>query len=435
MKVIESVKKGEAKKLNIYTKDHQQLDACVVYADKDNPQVSDKKMMVMVQGNLTSYEQAFSEAQAYAKKYGVNVLIYNPRGVGESLGKEYGTKDAVEDCKSVIKYAKDQGIDPKNLGVLGQSLGGGVSSTALKELIQEGDLPKDGVGLYINKHSFSSLHGFALGFANSKSPLLLAIVKTCLTLIGFNTLNTHDNITNYQLANKVVVLTAEDDEVMTGIGKASESLQNDPKAKLKETASKLQFINVKGVTHNTDEEYVTSTNSNQIAEMNEKIAASDALIIRKTEAITSLEREITEHSAGINHNDSLMTELKKEITELESANIELKKSESENQGQIEKNNRFIDARQTEIKEFEKKNQNLKTDIKESEKAIKDSRVNIGKAKLDINRCTGTIKRLLETEQLSKEYHNTLQDWSNPQQATAGLKTKSDTYTTQRPSQA
>lgn len=391
LNVAEAIKNQEAQKINIYTKDHQQLDACVVFADKNEPDVSKKKMMVMVQGNLTSYEQAFKEAQLYAKKYGVNVLLFNNRGVGQSLGKEYGTKDAVEDCKAVLRYAIKQGINPKDLGVLGQSLGGGTSSTALQELIKGGELPPDGVGVYINKHSFSSLHGFALGYVKQKSPFLLALVKGCMSLIGFNTLNTHANITNYQLANKVVVLTAEKDEVMHGVGKASVSLQNDKKATQKVAEGKLQFINVTGVKHNTDVEYVTG----------DVLANKESALAEKKKELSKLIQSQTYLKNSIEADEKSIPEYEVKLAATKEKLVAAK--EKPDNKAVEELSQAVQAQESLLSEIKF---NLKTDketLEKSKEEIKDKQETI----------ESEIKKMEQEITELQGYHNTLQDWSNP----------------------
>ena len=92
--------------------------------------------MVMSQGNFMAYENAYDTAKAYATKHNINIILYNPRGVGYSLGKERNTRQAITDCKAVINYALSNycGDDPKHLGVYGHSLGGGITATALHEM-------------------------------------------------------------------------------------------------------------------------------------------------------------------------------------------------------------------------------------------------------------------------------------------------------------
>jgi hypothetical protein len=67
-----------AERIHFYTEDHIQLDGCLVYADPTNHNLSDKKIMVMTQGNQMSWQAAFDHARTFALAHNVNVLIYNP---------------------------------------------------------------------------------------------------------------------------------------------------------------------------------------------------------------------------------------------------------------------------------------------------------------------------------------------------------------------
>ena len=206
--------------IQVYTKDHQQLDGMVVYEgaamDKSKP------VVVMCLGNGMLYEDVIYYAKDIARNSHVNVLLYNPRGVGLSLGEEFTLDEAVEDCKAVIKYAQNElcGGDARRLGVFGLSLGGGISAEALKQLQGEKQLKK--IGLYINQNSFPSLHKFAEGSLHL-NPLLGRIA---LAIVGLNPLNSGHTLATRKLAKHTTVITAEHDEVMTGPGCLSDYLQS-----------------------------------------------------------------------------------------------------------------------------------------------------------------------------------------------------------------
>lgn len=201
--------------VTLYSKDHQQLDARIFrggVSDETRP------IFVMCPGNGMSYEDWLDRAQQIASDNNVDVLLYNPRGVGLSLGELHNTDEDVEDCKAAINYALDLCQDPSQVGVLGFSLGGGITATALKELLNEGKFTE--IGLYVNVNSFSSLQGFIKG----QTGIPLIIGRIALWILGINPLNAGDALIQNKLASRTVVITAENDDLMKGIGRLSDYL-------------------------------------------------------------------------------------------------------------------------------------------------------------------------------------------------------------------
>ncbi len=249
VKVQSEINKGGDKwvqvtRLCIPTADHQLLDGCIIQpkGDTNPPRKSDRPVMVMSQGNHMTYELAYETAKAYATKHNIDVILYNPRGVGLSLGKERTTRQAVTDCKAVIKYAlkhhcKD---NPQQLGVYGHSLGGGITASALKELTQS-EL-NNGIGLYINHHSFSSLHSVVEGY--TKIPK--AVAKIALKLLGIHSLNSSKALKKHVLARHTIVVTAQHDEIIKGDAKLT------PKGQ-----AKVSVFIAKYFGHNEEEVYTT----------------------------------------------------------------------------------------------------------------------------------------------------------------------------------
>ncbi|WP_068469719.1 alpha/beta hydrolase family protein [Candidatus Protochlamydia phocaeensis] len=252
--VEEDIQLGNAERINIFTSDHQQLDGCVIYGGPNKGE--NRPVLVMSQGNLMTYELSYETAKAYAKEYGVNVVLYNPRGIGHSLGKENTTGEAVTDCKAAIEYASQRFCpdNPQKLAVYGHSLGGGISATALKELIQEGALPKGGIGLYTNHHSFSSLQGFISGQANKN---LFTIGSIALKLIGLNTLDAEQAVSKNRLASKVIVATGEQDDLMKGQGRLRDRLLSIFKSEEWQKKD-VSFISLNAFGHNDEIEYASS---------------------------------------------------------------------------------------------------------------------------------------------------------------------------------
>lgn len=219
---------GRASRVKFYTDDHLQLDGCIVYADSADQRVREKKMMVMVQGNFGSWQGAFTHAQAMAKKYNCNVLIYNPRGVGVSGGKAERLSDAIVDCRAAIDFARSICGDPKKIALYGHSLGGGVSAEALRQMVEEGALPLGGVGLYINHHSFTSLSDVVKN-VSPWTRLLGGLARTVIEGSGHLNLKTKRVIRQSRLADHVVIATAERDEIIRGTAQVGGRLQTSSK--------------------------------------------------------------------------------------------------------------------------------------------------------------------------------------------------------------
>lgn len=274
--VNQDVIAGRAERIHFYTKDHQQLDGCIIYGkgevDKSKP------VMLMSQGNFMTYEAGYQTAKAYADKHNVNVALYNPRGVGNSLGTERNVKQAVEDCKAFIKFTSEnycsslnakgeKQIDFNKLAVYGHSLGGGISAEALKELILEGFMPATGVGLYINHHSFSSLSGYTTTQVESKTApyfkgkfarialnIIHKILSFSIKAFEGSDLDASKVLQKHQIANQSIIVTGEKDTMMTGLGRLRERLQAIL-TQLEKEDKKLVFINANTMEHNDEDEY------------------------------------------------------------------------------------------------------------------------------------------------------------------------------------
>lgn len=221
----ESILQGQVSRFNFYTKDHQQLDGCIVYAKPDEQDES-KPTMVMSCGNLMTYEQWLQLAKDYATRFNINVMLYNPRGLGHSLGHMHTTGEGVEDAKAAIRHALRHFCEdkPQRLAVFGHSLGGGYTTEALKQIKQEDKIE---VGLYVNSHSISSIDGFISGLFNDNK-VIPKILKILMKVFGLNTLNSTKTLNDktQRIANHTIVLTGELDDVMKGRGRLGSSLEN-----------------------------------------------------------------------------------------------------------------------------------------------------------------------------------------------------------------
>lgn len=233
---------NKADRVHIFTKDHILIDGCMVYSNPDD-KVTKKPVMVMSQGNFATAEGCYDIARMYADKYNINVMLYNPRGVANSLGCEYNTDEAIEDCRAAIEHALKEyctnangEIIPGKLAVYGHSLGGGIAANALKELSRSGFIPKEGIGLYVNHHSFASIPAVISG--TSKAALFF--LNTLFWLLGINTLNALDLTvsTKNRLAQRIIVASAKMDEVISGVSQLAAQLR------IKKTAHELKNLNI-----------------------------------------------------------------------------------------------------------------------------------------------------------------------------------------------
>lgn len=235
---------SSAERISLYTQDHQQIDAMIFRGGNPNEK---RAVFMMTAGNAWSYENWMSQADIISRENKVDVVLFNPRGIGLSLGTEYCTDDAVEDCKTVIKYAlenlcKDK--DPKQLGVFGLSLGGGISATALKELQDEKIVNE--IGLYINCESFPSIPECAEGMLGIPA----SISRIAMGILGINPLNAGDALTEKKLANKTAVITAKEDDWMVGKGRLANHLEcKKSEFDTNSPVHKIEFIIEEGVEH------------------------------------------------------------------------------------------------------------------------------------------------------------------------------------------
>lgn len=111
-------------------------------------------LLLVVVGFAMTYETIVDEAQKLADTFGMQVLLYNSRGIGKSLGTPGHTGQMILDSEAAILLA--QRISSR-IGVYGLSFGAATSLFALQQLGARGALLNDCVALYASIRSFSCL--------------------------------------------------------------------------------------------------------------------------------------------------------------------------------------------------------------------------------------------------------------------------------------
>ncbi|MDR2904590.1 MAG: alpha/beta hydrolase [Helicobacteraceae bacterium] len=178
----------------ITSADNTKLFAWILYAK--NP----KATIVYFHGNAGNISY-FLPAYYWLPQRGFNVLAADYRGYGAS-GGEASVEGALLDVASAIKYAiKDQNLSKYPIVVLGQSLGGALSITA----IAKNDL-KTKISLLITEGSFTSYETIAKDVA--KRRLLTYIAAPFLSNIVDRDLDPINNIE--KLENLPILITHGD---------------------------------------------------------------------------------------------------------------------------------------------------------------------------------------------------------------------------------
>lgn len=242
-------KRGRA--VEIFTEDHTFLDGCIV--QPSNPSDEQRPLIVFVLGQSGVYESEIETAKDYADTYGIDVLLYNGRGVGRSLGTPHNTGDAVKDLKAALSMAEKLGYDAKKIAIKGHSLGGGIAAEALRQRTEEGKTP---IGLYINHHSFTSLGDFFKGFLTEKreapanettfkrylrnvgdrlrqgaADAAGYVSRKGLKIFGLDPLDAMEALSKEELADNTVIITTKGDKIIRGCAqmgrKISEAAENN----------------------------------------------------------------------------------------------------------------------------------------------------------------------------------------------------------------
>lgn len=311
---------------NVFTSDHRSLETYMVHADPRDPKnTADRPTVVLEQGNGMTAADAYILAREISKTYKVNVTFSNPSGVGESLGKEYNVKTAIENSKAKLRKAFEMaGGTPESLKKMlpmGFSLGGGLMTQAAKELLEElraeGKIGEtDKYDLLINMHSFASITEFATDIVHSifqpgkgetevmiekleniSTPTLSInekfttpktrahkihsfIAKGALKLFRLPTLNSLKAISDsQQLANHVLVIASTHDDIMKGpISLTNHLFERFRDTQIPQTESgnvhlvnsNIHLVNIEGLSHGNSLYFGTPTSLSQASSVNEE---------------------------------------------------------------------------------------------------------------------------------------------------------------------
>lgn len=136
----------------------EKLDGYYIYA----PNGQTKKTLIYIHGIRNNVGDCLKEIQEIQKNLNVNVIVFDPRGFGNSkLNADSITCQGLnEDALEVYKYLETRGLKSEDISVFGHSLGGAMAVQLAKEkevdtLILQSTFTdaeqarKDGIGGYI----------------------------------------------------------------------------------------------------------------------------------------------------------------------------------------------------------------------------------------------------------------------------------------------
>lgn len=229
-------------KIKITTAENATLDGMILKPERnaETPQ----KTVIWLNGYGQSYESKLSDAAKYAEAAGVNVLVFNYRGSGDSTGHLSSANDMVRDTLSMVEFLSEKkGISPENIIIHGYSMSGGVGAKVASSV--------PGIKT-INDRSFSS-------FSNAVKDMISSDVKSrigdkaaniigslaglAIKLFGFesNTKKIYADInpsSRKNLEERTLIVYHKHDNVIT----AKTSLKNHQAQDLK--LSSREFVNI-----------------------------------------------------------------------------------------------------------------------------------------------------------------------------------------------
>ena len=134
---------------------------------------------ILFQGRGEYYESRFRDMSKQAQATGATMLGFNPKGLHNSSGYTRKLANLVDDGISVVNYLLNQGIDPKNIVLQGNSLGSGI-----QEMVSEYFKLSHGLNFrQINGNSFKNLSSVVAHHYNA--PFLEGFFKIFLKYSGW----------------------------------------------------------------------------------------------------------------------------------------------------------------------------------------------------------------------------------------------------------
>ena len=207
--------------ISFHTDDNVQLSGLLVRATG----APGKPMMLMASGNASCAEAEFPVALAHARTFDVDVLLYNPRGVGLSLGDTTHPAQALLDCTAAIRKAAEYS---DRLCVWGCSLGGALTTRALRGLRDTHDAVLSKLQYTVCVNSFANLPSI-MGQVITPRWLPSALGRGAstgtLAMMGIDPLDTHATLQHGGLGVPGLVCNSTADTMMHDTSSLAEALQ------------------------------------------------------------------------------------------------------------------------------------------------------------------------------------------------------------------
>lgn len=238
--------------VTIRASDNNKLEGSIVYANesiKDRPKEAKWIIRYLASGDCYQNKLNSEEIARYRKER-FNVVLFNYRGVMDSEGYPKDVQhDLLADGTAPISFLKERGVDPKNITLVGESLGGGIA-TEVAAL-------NPGVRL-ANLRSFASLTAVVQGqihdffgrgaLATFTAYVVSRIAGGVLSTLGWE-INSAKAWQKIPLKDKWMV-TASKDDVIKSMGKlyrvvtpgAQSALKKLPKGRNPDRAYARAFV-------------------------------------------------------------------------------------------------------------------------------------------------------------------------------------------------
>ena len=164
-------------------------------------------LLLVANGSGGIYERSLDISHALAVAHNMQVLVYNPRGVGNSLGRICSPQDLVSDFRCMLQEALRRA---PQVAVLARSMGGGTASEGLAQLQAAAPQQAARVGLLLLENTFSRFSA-AAAHQVRVSPELMGVIYGAL---GFQDLSPARALPHCAKSMRVVVSYIDNDAVI-----------------------------------------------------------------------------------------------------------------------------------------------------------------------------------------------------------------------------